>query len=201
MGNPAAPYGFRPVRYKNGSPWNGQVGYYFATGATTQLMVGDPVVVDGSANSSTVTVIGGGEFGPGTLPTVVRATAGDAAKITGIVVGVMAATDDSLVYRANSTDRVLAVVDDENVVFRARISGVAASTDIGTNCNFVVTQSGNETFGTSGIQAEGTFGTTATSQLRFIGAVNDPDVTFAATGNEGLFILNTPSKVHDKTGV
>ncbi len=201
MGNPSSPYGFRPVRTRSGAPWVSQISYYFITGDNQQIMPGDPVVLAGSANTAEVTALGLGTFGAGQLPTVVRAIAGAGNAITGICVGVMPVTDDSLRYRVNNTDRVLAVLTDEDVIYRARLDGVAAVTDVGQNCNVVFTQSGNESFATSGAQASATFAAAANSQLKFLGAINEVDSTFGATGNEGLFLVNQPNLVHDKAGV
>jgi hypothetical protein len=58
---------------------------------------------------------------------VTRATAGDTpgtgTLITGVVVGVMPTTDESLIYRAASTERVLMVCDDPDVVFHIQDDG------------------------------------------------------------------------------
>ncbi len=79
-----APFGFRPVRNINGSPWNGQtIACVPASG--TAIFVGDIVNFDGSAataNVGGVDVVG--------LPTVIRCnTTNTGQNIAGVVVGFM----------------------------------------------------------------------------------------------------------------
>jgi hypothetical protein len=46
MANPTGPFGLRPVRHKNGAPWNGAtVPVYCSASYATALYVGDPVVI------------------------------------------------------------------------------------------------------------------------------------------------------------
>lgn len=126
MANVNAPFGLRPVRYANGQPYNGAVNYYFATGATGALYVGDPVIANGAANTS--------EFqgwAPGTLPGCQIALDGAGDPITGCVVAVLPATNASTPYRANSEDRIIAVADDPNLVFQVQQNtGTVATTDV-----------------------------------------------------------------------
>jgi hypothetical protein len=61
--------------------------------------------------------------------------------IVGAVVGVVPVTATSTTYREASTQRVLLVADDPNLLFEAQeITGGTAFTanDIGLNCNIVV---------------------------------------------------------------
>src|SRR5688572_26923306 len=129
MANTNAPFGLRPVRYLDGRPYNGAVDYYFATGATGVIAIGDPVVEAGSANSAEVN-----GFPPGSLPTCTIALDGDGDPITGVCVGVLPATRDSLTYREDSTDRVIAVARGPDLIFevQADATGTAlAVTDVG----------------------------------------------------------------------
>lgn len=129
MANINAPFGLRPVRTLNGAPWNGQVNYYFATGASGAICIGDPVRAAGAANTSDF-----GGFQAGTLPTVAVATAGTTNEITGVCVGVLPVSRDSTPYRENSTDRVIMVADDPQLIFQVQedASGTAlAGTDVG----------------------------------------------------------------------
>lgn len=128
MANVNAPFGLRPVRYLSGAPWNGQVQYYFATGASGVIGPGDPVKLAGSANTSEIK-----GFQAGTLPTVALASAGTGNEILGVCVGVLADTRDSLIYRETSTDRVIMVVDDPQVIFQCQEDGAStafAATDV-----------------------------------------------------------------------
>ena len=40
-----APFGFRPVRYLNGSPYNGAVTHVAASATTTAIALGQPVAL------------------------------------------------------------------------------------------------------------------------------------------------------------
>lgn len=129
MANNNAPFGLRPVRFLSGAPYNGQVNYYFATGATGVIAPGDPVIAAGAANT---TEING--FQPGSLPTCTVALDGTGDPITGVCVAVLPVTRDSLIYRETSTDRVILVADDPQLIFEVQedAGGTAlAGADVG----------------------------------------------------------------------
>lgn len=123
MANPNAPFGLRPVRHHSGVTWNGKATpYYVPASDSTALMIGDPVVHVGDSNDNEIN-----GFPPGSLLEVTRATVGDTPGtgtfITGVVVGVLPVTDESPIYRAASTERILMVCDDPDVVFHIRDDG------------------------------------------------------------------------------
>lgn len=124
MANEDAAFGLRPVRYKDGSPYQGQATAYFATGDTGQIAKGDPVTLTGSANSSKF-----GAYGPGMLQQVSLATAGDGNPIVGVCIAVLPVTADSAPYRATSTDRIIMVADSPDLVFWVQADDDADSTD------------------------------------------------------------------------
>lgn len=137
MANVNQPFGLRPVRFLSGAPYNGQVNYYFATGATGVIALGDPVIASGAANTSEIN-----GFQAGSLPTCQIALAGTTNEITGVCVAVLPVTRDSLTYRETSTDRVIAVADDPQLIFQCQenTGGTAlAGTDVG---QFVVLAAG-----------------------------------------------------------
>lgn len=147
MANRDAPFGLKPVRYRNGTPYSGACTRYWAPSTyATALYVGDPVIHNGDSNDNEV--IG---QPPGSLQEVVIATAGDGNAITGVIVGFDNITRDSLLYGAASTDRVVLVCDDPNVVFLIQDDGTGTpSADWpGWNANLVA-GSGNTTTGLSG---------------------------------------------------
>lgn len=131
MANNDAAFGLKPVRYRSGAPYQGQSNAYFATGSTGIIAPGDPVTYTGSANASAF-----GGFDAGFLQQVSLATAGDGNPIVGVCVGVGAVTGDSLQYRANSTDRIIYVADDPDLVFHVQADDDADTT------NWAVTSSG-----------------------------------------------------------
>jgi hypothetical protein len=140
MSNTNAPFGLRPIRYVDGRPYNGAVDYYYATGASGIIRPGDPVIAAGSANTAEV-ISSVGTFPPGTLATCGLAADGDGDPITGVCVFVAAETRDSLSYRADSTNRVIAVARGPDLIFevQADAGGTAlAATDVGLHANLKV---------------------------------------------------------------
>jgi len=129
MANVNAPFGLRPVRFLSGAPYNGQVNFYFATGASGVIAPGDPVIAAGAANTSEIN-----GFQAGALPTVGIASDGSGDPITGVCVAVLPVTRDSLIYRETSTDRVIVVANDPQLIFQVQedAGGTAlAGTDVG----------------------------------------------------------------------
>ena len=77
MANNDTPFGLRPLRHRNGAPYNGAANpYYIPSSYATALFIGDPVIITGTSNTSAVKVPGVGDFAPGTLPEINKAGAG-----------------------------------------------------------------------------------------------------------------------------
>lgn len=176
MANTANARGLVPVRYRNGSPWDGKATpYYIGTGLGTAVFIGDPVVVDGSANASDITHVGG-RFRPGSLASVTLATAGDANRITGVVTGFMMIHRDSTVYREASTERIALVCDDPNVVFQVQDDGSGSGlgiTNVSQNANLVAGGGGSTATGMSSWALDATTpNTNNTYQVRILGMSN-----------------------------
>jgi hypothetical protein len=167
MANPDRPSGLSPVRYLSGAPYNGAVNYYAtASGDGTAIFLGDPVKLSGTSQTINGQV----------LPDVDQAATGDV--IVGVVVGVLPTTADSVIYRAASTQRILMVADDPNLVFEIQeVSGGTALTAnaIGLNADFVV-GSGSTFTGQSGVELNNVGeDTTNTLDLKITGFVNRAD--------------------------
>lgn len=166
MANTNKVNGFRPVRYLNGAPWNGQANkYVIPAGNGTATFIGDLVKADATGDDAG-------------YQTVVQAAASNA--VLGVIVG-MEVTPGSLdtpQYRAASTRRVVWVADDPNLIFEAQEDGDTdplETTDIGLNINVVV-GAGSTVTGASGMQIDSdTAATTATLPLRLMGLVQRPD--------------------------
>ena len=169
MANQTGAFGLRPVRYFNGSPWNGKGRpYYIPATDSTALFLGDPVVIVGDSNDNEIM----GHV-PGSLSEVTIATAGDGNVITGVVIGVMSTTAESLIYRAASTERVLLVCDDPDVIFQIRDDAVTALTA--------------DTVGLNAVLIAGT-GSTVTGRSAW--ALDSGGDVPAADASNQLFILN-----------
>ena len=135
MANTDTPFGFKPVKHLNGSPWNGKANVYYipATDAVATF-VGDAVKGAGAADTT------------GKYPTVTQATAG--AAVIGVVIGfgdnpyVMTHPDTpNRTYRPASTAMYAFVVDDPQVIFEVQEDSDANSITaamVGLSTNFVV---------------------------------------------------------------
>jgi len=180
MANSDTPFGLRPVRHRNGAAYNGAVNYYYVPSTyATALFVGDPVVKTGTANTTIVTAPGAGEFGIGTLPEVNKAAAGDTNLITGVVVA-FAADPNGLerIYNPASTERVIAVCDDPDVIFEIQADGAIAATQVGLNAVLIYTNAGDTNTGRSGAELDTTSdapAADASNQLTIQRVVNRED--------------------------
>lgn len=176
MPNPDAPFGFRPMRYRSGAPYNGAVNpYYIGTGDGTALFLGDPVMFAADSNA---TFEGDGRHQPGSLPVVTRATADNPNRTVGVVCGVEWLTRDSLVYRPASTEAIIYVADDPELVFWVQDDGgsTPASTNVGLNANIIYTHAGDPAYGRSRAEINGaTFAATRAFQTHIISAARLPN--------------------------
>lgn len=161
MANVDAPRGLVPVSKLDGSPYSASVRLFStASGDGTAIFVGDPVKLSGT--SSTVDGV--------VYTDVDQAATGDV--IAGVVVGFVAETRDSLVYRAASTTRLALVETGKDCLFEIQeVSGGTALTAaaIGLNADFVV-GSGSTATGFSGVELNNaTEATTNTLDLQIVG--------------------------------
>ena len=175
MANAIAPYGLKPVRYLSGAPYNGAFNLYsVAAGYGTAIYVGDPVVDIGTGQT-----INGSVY-----KDVQLAATTDV--ITGVVIGVLPVTRDSLTYRAASTQRILMVADDPNLVFECQEQSTGTpltADDIGLNISFNAGTPSTVT-GLSGLTLKtDTEATTNTLALKLFGLVNRPDNAIGLAAN------------------
>lgn len=190
MANANTPFGLRPVRHRNGAPYNGAARkYYVPASDGTALYLGDPVIVNGSADADGV-------------PGCIRATAAGGNYITGVVVGVMLETQASTIYRAASTARYVLVADDPDLLFEIQedaVGGALAAADIGLNADLVA-GTGSTYTGQSGFQLDtSTKATTNTLQLRILEVTQRADNEFTANAKV-LVAINLHSQ-RNLTGV
>lgn len=174
MANTDAPFGLSPVKYAWGSPYDGACrAYYVPSGYATALYIGDPVLITGTSNTTTIR-----GFAPGVLPAINKAAAASG-QITGVIVGFLPLDGQtSNVYGAASTDRIALVADDPNLLFAIQddASGTLAATDVGLNAQLIFTHSGSNFTGRSGVELDATTpATTSTFQLTIISLLDRPD--------------------------
>lgn len=172
MANTDAPTGLKPVRYRDGAPYNGASRrYYVAAGESNNIFIGDPVALSGTGATD------------GT-PGIVRATAGAGSSAgdgpVGVVVGVENLTSDNLsrTYRPASTAMYVLVADSPNLLYEIQedsVGGALTVDAIGLNANFII-GTGNTATGTSAVELDSnTAATTATLDMRIISLVKRPD--------------------------
>jgi len=190
MANRDAPFGLRPVKHLNGNPWNGKVRHYYVPATdNTAIFIGDPVTHVGDSNDSEI-------YGnpPGSLLEVTRSTVGDGNAITGVVVGVVPVTADSLKYRAASTERVLLVCDDPSVVFEIQSDTTGLTADsMGLDAVLIATHAGSTVTGLSGMELDTTSDVPAadsSNQLRIISLAKKQDNALGAWAVAEVYISN-----------
>ena len=160
MANTDARAGLIPIKHRNGAPYTGSPNSYFINASyATELFIGDPVVKNGTSNTSGVEGTFGTMFAAGTLPEIEKATAGDSNFITGVIVGFMATkTNLETTTSPASTQGVAFVVDDPDVVFEIQednAGAALAATDVGLNANLIFTHAGSSVTGLSGVELDG----------------------------------------------
>lgn len=166
MANADTPMGAKPVRYLNGSPWNGKARvYYIPSTDSTAVFMNDFVSLAGSADTL------------GKYPTVAQSAAAGA--ILGSVVGfgntpyvAFDATNLARKYRPASTAMYVWVADDPNIIYLMQEdsdSSNLAATDVGGNVEIVV-GSGSTSTGRSAMEIDSSSVTgSSTAQLRIHG--------------------------------
>lgn len=192
MANVDTPFGLRPIRHKSGAPYNGAANpYYKPSGYATAVFVGDAVVKTGTSNTAAVTAPGLGSFQIATLPEINRATVGDTNRITGVVVGFGADPNNlQRIHSPASTEAVVWVVDDPDIVFEIQADGAVPAASIGLNAVLIDTHTGNTTTGLSGTELDTTSdapAADASNQLMIMRQVNRED--------------NEPNVLHNKLEV
>lgn len=176
--------------------------YFVPSSDATKLFIGDPVTIQGGAN--TVAAGKNQQYVPGALQVVAKSTAGSTNRITGVIIGWEDIDNGGslipTVFRPVSVNAVALVCDDPNISYRIQSSGVVANADIGANVNLVFTNAGDEVNGISGVEAAATATLDATKQL-YIQSTT-PDNKNALGANAQLVVrINLPLPTFDKAGV
>lgn len=184
-----APKGLVPIRKMDGSPFTGPLKkVVVSTSDATAIFVGDLVYYTGSSPTTGAKILGEDVAG---IPIVTRLTASSSAdpvNLAGVVVGVKPNPDNLMrKHRAASTDAILFLCNDPNVVFEMQEDAdttpiVAAS--IGLNAN-IAFGTGNATTGISGLEIDSnTVAATAALPLKIVGLSKKVDNDFyAGNGN------------------
>ncbi|QDP58762.1 MAG: hypothetical protein GOVbin1573_49 [Prokaryotic dsDNA virus sp.] len=192
MANVDNPNGLTPLRYLNGSPYNGAtVLCYVGTGDSTAIYPGGLVKLAGSSDADGVPAVTG------------NVSTGDG--VYGVVQSVLPVTADSLPYRAASTARYLHVIPAELVEFGVQDDGTGtpATTTAGSVADLTGLTSGNTTFGRSTIEISGSTITAAGDGTEDVVLLGLHRVTGNSLGDNAVWRvkLNNIQLVPDFTGV
>lgn len=193
MANTSWAFGLKPVRHRNGQPYNGATRrYYVPASDGTALYIGDPVVMAGSADADGV-------------PSVTRATAaGGANSITGVVMSVEPIAGNNFNYRAASTAQYVLVADDPSLLFEIQedaVGGALAVASVGLNVDLVA-GTGSTYTGLSGFMADtSTVATTNTLQLKIIQFQQRADNEAASANAKILVAINTHTHAQPSAGL
>lgn len=203
MANLNAPRGLIPVSDVTGAPYNGAVRQFVhAVGDTQAIYVGDIVTATGTS----VFINTGGTLQ--SFPLAAQFASGGIED--GVCIGVDLITRDSPVYAPASTQVVISVAVDPNLL--CLVQDVSTGTpltanDIGLNCDILVNQ-GSTITGYSGmVLNNGTEATTNTLDVKLIGQLQSPDndlgsaVGTGAASGQWLVKLNRTRLSNQVAGV
>jgi hypothetical protein len=196
MANIARPFGFRPERFLNAAPWNGQSNLYaFAAAAGGNAYKGDICQFDSTNRSTALTDV----YAPG-IQCITAPTAGVTTNaIRGVIVGFVPEPEFNqdiraslgLMYRVASTARYAWVVDDYSVVFEVEEGGnsFVSATNNGINKTADITYTaGSQITGVSGVRIAGAdFQTAAARPFRALRYTQRPDNFNFAAGETNSF--------------
>lgn len=181
-----APKGFIPVRFLNGSNYDGRNTLYLIPSSdATAVFVGD-VVKHAGAGAAAGTVVNG--INCEGMPTAIRVASGTVGQdIVGVVVGFLPdPTSLGTKYRVASTNRIAMVAPAHDVVYEVQEDADTtplAAADIGLNISFTLT-AGNTATGVSAMELDSSAkATTATLPLKILGLVQRPDNSYNTLGS------------------
>jgi len=169
MANVNAPFGLRPVRHIDGSPWNGQtIRCYIASGYATALFIGDPVLWTTTLADKDATA---------KYPTIIRSAGTTGTIIRGVITSFEPNPNNlTLQYRPASTERWANVCPaTPNTVFQVRddAGGTPAAVYVGQNA-VLAAGSGSTFTGLSAyVLAAGTTPTTTQAHTLHILGLSD----------------------------
>lgn len=192
MANSDVPFGLKPVRYLNGAPYNGQARRYYipSSDTTSAYYIGTLVKPAGSADADGVMTVTG------------NVSTGNA--VLGPIVAVEPVTNQSKIYRENSTARYVWVADDPNIIFHVQddASATLAATNVGNSADLTGFTSGSTASGLSSTEISAISATAGdgTEDVLILGLARLPDNTI---GNNAIWEvrLNNHFYVDGQAGI
>ena len=165
MANRDTPNGFKPVRYLNGSPYNGAHNLYHKLATTAEaLFIGDIVQLSGTAGLVGVQVNGVDVEGmPGILDGAVSSD------VLGVVVGFYTDPDAlGTKYSPASTAAIVMVADDPYLIFEIHEDSVGtsfAAVDVGRHVDTIAMLDGNTDTGISSLELDSSVASVTTTAM------------------------------------
>lgn len=195
MANSDNPTGLTPRYFEDGSPYAGQVEWYYVPSTDgTAIYLGDTVKLAGGADSEGV-------------PSVTKASSGDA--VVGVMVAVSAIEGadssgrDSEVYRPASQERYVQVAVDPDILYEVQEdsdTSTLAAADVGLNAE-IIDGGGDSNTGLSGIELDSSSAaTTAGHDLQIRRLVRRPDNEIGDNA-KWLVKLNNHQYANGSTGI
>lgn len=191
MANTSKINGFRPVRHKNGSPYNGQANLYYVASAADEILVGDPVKLAGSADAygnPSADLSGTTDVACGIVVGVMHSKFDPGGKMT---TGATALDLPGSAQIAASGAGYILVADSPDVVFEVETSnGTAALNDIGLNVTPALGARTSTTVTSPATVDMGTESTTNTLMFKLLGFSQKVNNEPAAASAKVLVMFN-----------
>jgi len=170
VANIDAPFGLKPVRHLNGSPWNGQtVRMLIEDDDDTAYYIGDPVTITGAAGSDDTSGIIVADIALVTADT----------RIYGVIVSIDPDPDNlNRLYLPALTGGYINVCIDPDVIYEVQDDAVVTLTGaiIGANAHLCADESGDTVTGLSGWELDSALvGANDGYHLQVLGISQRPD--------------------------
>lgn len=163
-----SPYGLRPIKNGNGSPYCGEANLYHILQADTNAyFIGRPVTIAGGGDATGVPTVSIGVAGAPILGPIMGVH--PVKPVRPSLVGTSLALEDTFIPATKSRDYYVMVCDDPDVIYEIQQNNEAlAIADAGLNVNFqIVSPSQNFQFDATVIDAS-TAAVTATLNLKLL---------------------------------
>lgn len=187
MSNPNAPFGLRPVRYMDGTPWNGAtIPCYCSASYATALYNGDPVLWSATLGEKDTTA---------KMPTINVSAVASGSMIRGVIVSFEPNADNlTQQYRPASQERIAnVVIATPDLVFQVRDDGDATPSKVFPGQNAILAAgTGSTITGLSGFKIDGST-TPTTTQAHTIHIVGLADIADNELGDYAIWdvVVNT----------
>lgn len=177
------PYGMRPIRTGNGSPYMGEAQlYHIPSTDVNAYFIGRPVTMLGTGDVTGVPSVVVGVAGSAILGPIVGIH--PVKPINPSLLGTSLSLEDTSIPAVKTRDFYVMVCDDPDIVFQIQQnSGDLQAADIALNVNFVITSPTNTQQYDATVIASASKAVTSTLNLKLLGPVqrDDNPISVSAT--------------------